>query len=47
MSMNSPKGNNGVVIPSINNSIEKINKGINDSISKGSIKEFQLIQAYQ
>lgn len=34
--MNSPKANNGVVIPSI----EKINKGINDSISKGSIKEF-------
>jgi hypothetical protein len=37
----SPKG-----MGTMNTSIEKINKGINDSINKGN-KEFQLIQAYQ
>jgi hypothetical protein len=40
--VNSPKN----VAASLNNSIEKINKGINESI-KGSNKEIQLIQAYQ
>lgn len=36
--INSPKG-----AISLNNSIEKINKGINDSISKNTSKEIQLI----
>ena len=31
---------------SLNNSIERINKGINDSINKNNHKEIQLIQAY-
>lgn len=33
-------------IASLNNSYEKISKGINDSINKGSNKEIKLIQAY-
>jgi len=33
-------------LPNNKNSIDKINKGINDSI-KQSHKEFQLMQAYQ
>lgn len=44
--INSPKN----VAISLNNSIEKINKNINESIQNrvgGNAKEFQLIQAYQ
>jgi hypothetical protein len=47
-----PQHNSNIVIPKIpgmaNGSIERINKGINESISnKGGHKEIKLIQAYQ